>query len=200
MLFQQFESLRQHPEISEFIVDALDFIEEKMLRMGPEKRSTSKEVVERFREIYKKASADAHYCLEPVPGRPKRVNTDLSTLAPHVFNPIESELSNPQPSQHIIQRDQNKSLPVTGAVEERQSTVEGRNQSMSTNEEARSWPRSRDFRGSRQLDHSPPSTNRSSSRSTYQTSPKLSLPMDDENEHSGKRRGLRQRLRYLLCW
>ncbi|KAH8788977.1 kinase-like domain-containing protein [Diaporthe sp. PMI_573] len=85
----QFESLRQHPEISEFIVDALDFIEEKMLRMGPEKRSTSKEVVERFREIYKKASADAHYCLEPVPGRPKRVNTDLSTLAPHVFNPIE---------------------------------------------------------------------------------------------------------------
>lgn len=202
---QQFESLHQDPKISELLVDALDFIEEKMLRMGPEKRATSKEVVERFRGIYERASADAHYCLEPVPGHPKRVNTDLSTLAPHVFNTIECELSNSQPSKHIIHGYQSKSIPFSGAAEEHQFTVEHRNQSISTNKEAKSWPwtlevpRSRDFRGSRQLDHSP-STNRSSSRSTYQTNPKLPLPMDDENEHNGKRRGLRHRLRSLLCW
>jgi hypothetical protein len=75
ILSQQFESLHQDPKISELLVNALDFIEEKMLRMGPEKRATSKEVVERFCGIYERASADAHYCLEPVPGHPKRVNT-----------------------------------------------------------------------------------------------------------------------------
>lgn len=202
---REFQSLHQHPRISELLVDALDFIEKRMLRMGPEKRASSKEVVRKFREIYNKASSDAQYCLEPVPGQPKRVATDLSTLATDVLNVSGSDLLNPQSSQHVIPGEHHKSIQVFDTAAKLQSTDRHRIHSTLTNKEQQPWLQdlevtgSQDVRTKRQLDHSP-STNRSSSRSTSRTSPKLSLPMDHTNEQSGKRRSLRQIFRWLLCW
>lgn len=204
-LAQQFKSLRQQPEISELLLDVLDFIEEKMLRMGPEKRATCKEFVEKFREIYQKASSDENYCLHPVQDHPKRVNTDLSTLSPHVFDTNECRGLNPQSSHHGVREGQSKSFLGSRTVKDRdlmdscgiQSTsrMEGTDYRQRTLE----VPRSQDSREKRRLDHSP-STNRSSSRSTNHAMAKLPLPADDGTERPAKRRGLRQKLRALRCW
>lgn len=204
-LAQQFESLRQQPEISELLLDVLDFIEQKMLRMGPEKRATCKEFVEKFREIYQKASSDENYCLHSVPDHPKRVNTDLSTLSPHVFDTNECRGSNPQSLHHGIREGQSKSVSGSRVAEERdlmdscaiqsRSRMEGPNSRQRTLE----VPRSRDSGEKRRLDHSP-STNRSSSRSTNHAIAKLSIPGDDGTQRTAKRHGLRQKLRALRCW
>lgn len=202
-LAQQFESLREQPEISKLLVDVLDFIEQKMLRMGPEKRATCKEFVDKFREFHQRASADEDYCLQPAPGHPKRVNTDLSTLSPHVFDATEREVSNSQSSHRGIWGGQSKS--VSGVAEKRAVTEEheclpmSRIQEVSPQKRMLEVPRGpRDFGEKRRLDHSP-STNRSSSRSTNHASSKGPLPMENEQRQVVKRRGLRQKFRSLLC-
>lgn len=171
--------------------------------MGPEKRATCKEVVEKLRFLYEKASFDEDYCLQAAPGQPKRVNTDLSTLSPHVFDPIKYARSS---SQHRgIHEDQSKSLRVPGAAEDRGLTDEHKFQSTSRIEEAdsRKWtpeaPRPRGSGGKTRLDHSP-STNRSSPRNTHAAGLKLPLRKEVGNERDEKGRGLRQILRSLLCW
>lgn len=203
-LAQQFESLREQPEIPELLVDVLDFIEQKMLRMGPEKRATCKEFVDKFREIYQRASADEDYCLQPVPVPPKRVNTDLSTLSPHVFDATEREESNPRFSHHGIWRGQSKSVSGVGekrtVTEDHECLPMSRIPELSPQKRILEVPRGpKDFREKRWLDYSP-STNRSSSRSTNRASSKVPLPMEDEHRHVVKRHGLRQRFRFLLCW
>lgn len=171
--------------------------------MGPEKRATCKDVVEKFRLIHAKASVDEDYCLQAAPGQPKRINTDLSTLSQHFFETTEYVRSNPE--HHGIQEDQSKSRPVPGAAQDRIVTDEHTNRSISRTEESDTRqrtlgvPSSRDSRGKTRLDHSP-STNRSSSRSTNAAGIKLPLPREAENERDEKRRGLRRRFRSLLCW
>lgn len=173
--------------------------------MGPEKRATCKEFVEKFREIYQKASSDENYCLQPVQDHPKRVNTDLSTLSPHVFDTNECGGSNTQSSHHGIREDQPKLFSGSRAAGERDlmdshgiqsiSRMEGTNY----RQRALEVPRSQDSREKRRLDHSP-STNRSSSRSTNHAMAKLAIPGDDGTERPVKRQGLRQKLRALRCW
>lgn len=202
-IIQQFQSLHQHPEISELLIDVLDFIEQKMLRMSPEKRATCKEVVDKFRVINERASVDESYCLQAVLCHPKRINTDLSTLSPHVFETAEFGASN---SRHCgVQEDQSGSRPVSRVAEDCIPTDGHANWPISKKEEAQSRqrplevPGPRDSRGKTRLDQSP-STNRSSSRGTNIAGSKPSLSTRDGSERNGKRGGLRQRLRSLLCW
>lgn len=202
-IIQQFQSLHLHPEISELLIDVLDFIEQKMLRMSPEKRATCKEVVDKFRGIYERALLDENYCLQAVACHPKRINTDLSTLSPHVFETAEFGASN---SRHRgVQGDQSGSRPVSRVAEDCIPMEAHANLPNSREEESQSRqrplevPGPRDSRGKTRLDQSP-STNRSSSRGTNIADSKPSLSTRDESEHIRKRGGLRQRLRSLLCW
>lgn len=202
---QQFESLRGDPQISELLVDVLDFIEQKMLRMRPEKRATCKEVVQKFREIRERASVEENYCLQPVPGHPKRVKTDLSTLSPHVFDTTKGETSKSQLSHGGILGSQSQSPSISRAAEKLIATDEHERLSMPRVEDASPHkrnlevPRRLQEHGEKtRLDHSP-STNRSSSRSTKHTSSKPQSPAG-ERERARTWRGLRQRLRSLRCW
>lgn len=174
-----------------------------MLRMRPEKRATCKEFVGKFREIYQRASHDENYCLQPVPGNPKRVNTDLSTLSPHVFDTSEREASNFQFSHRDIWVSQSQSISepsekwtVTGEHDRLPMSGIQEASPQKPTLEVPSGPRN--FREKKRLDHSP-STNRSSSRSTSRAISKLPFPRDDEDQPVVKRNGLRQRLRSLLC-
>lgn len=180
----QFESLREMPEISELLVDVLAFIEQRMLRMGPEKRATCKEMVEKFREIYDKASVDENYCLQPVPGHPKRVNTDLSTLLPHVFDPNARGTSNAQSSHEDADVGQSNLLSAFGTAKERTVAEHHGVRPVLRIEEATT-----------------PSTKRSSSRSTNHAGSKISLPPQDQHPRDAKRRGLRKTFRsFFCCW
>lgn len=202
-IMQQFQSLHLHPEISELLIDVLDFIEQKMLRMSPEKRATCKEVVDKFRVINERASVDESYCLQAVSCHPKRINTDLSTLSPHVCETAEFEASNSR--HHGVQGDQAGSRPVSRVAEDCIPTDDHQNWPISRKEEAKSRPRPlevpgpRESRGKTRSVQSP-STNRSSSRGTNIAGSKPSLSTRDGSERTGKRLGLRQRLRSLLCW
>lgn len=171
--------------------------------MRPEKRATCKEVVDKFRAIYEKASIDENYCLKAATCKPKRVNTDLSTLSPQGFETTESGASI---SQHRdTQGDQSESRPVSRVAEGCIPTDDHANWPISRTEEAESRQRPlkvlrpRDSRGKTRVDQSP-STNRSSSRSTNIAGSKPALSTRDGNERTEKRGGLRQRLRSLLCW
>lgn len=202
-IIQQFQSLHLHPEISELLIDVLDFIEQKMLRMSPEKRATCKEVVDKFRGIYERALIDENYCLQAIACHPKRINTDLSTLSPHVFETAESGTSN---SRHRgIQGDQSGSRPVSRVAEDCITRDDHANWPISRKEESQfrqrplEAPGPGDSRGKTRLDQSP-STNRSSPRGTNIAGSKPSLSTRDGSELTGKRSGLRQRLRSLLCW
>lgn len=169
--------------------------------MRPEKRATCKEVVEKFREIYERASADEDYCLQPVHGHPKRVKTDLSTLSPHVFDTTRCGASNSQCSHRGIRGSQSKSPSISRPAEQMMEMNEQTRLSMSRVEEASPLEmpkRLQELGEKRQLGHSP-STNRSSSRSTKKTSSRLQSPPEN-GECAVTRRGLRQRLRFLLCW
>lgn len=192
-LIQQLQSLHQHPEISELLIDVLDFIEQKMLRMSPVKRATCKEVVDKFRVIYERASLDENYCLQAVPCHPKRINTDLSTLSPHVFDTNEYAASNSR--NHGMPGDQSGSRPVSRVAEDCITTDEH----AKSRQRPREIPQSGNSMGSIRLDHSP-STNRSSSRSTNVASSKLPSPTRDGSERIKKRGSLRQIFRSLLCW
>lgn len=201
---QQFASLREQPEVTELLMDALGFIEEKMLRMDPDKRATCKELVDEFRTIHEKALVDEKYCLQPVPGKPKRVNTDLSTLSPFIFDTTESGASNSK-SPHSQGR-QSRPFPVSGAAEKVGSEDDDGARPLARIEEVKFQQRTldvpverRDFGGKRREDFAP-STNGSSSGNTSRGDFKLPFAVEDDGEGTVKRRGLRQRLRSLLCW
>lgn len=175
-----------------------------MLRMSPEKRATCKDVVDKFRAIYEKASVDEDYCLQPAPCQPKRVNTDLSTLSPHGFETTESGASN---SRHrVTQGDKSESLPVSRIARDCSIRTDdhadwptSRTEKVESRQRPLEIPRPRYSRGKTRLDQSP-STNRSSSRSTNVAGSKPRLSTSDGSELTEKRGGLRKRLRSLLCW
>lgn len=78
--------LREHPNIPQFLVDLLDLIEDKLLRMCPEKRGTCDEVAESLKSIYDECLRSEEYCIKPAPGsKPVRVGTDRSELRPRRF-------------------------------------------------------------------------------------------------------------------
>jgi len=76
----EFRVLYDHERCSDFIFDLLDFIQTKLLRMGPEKRANCEEIVKALTELDNKCREDPKYCTERVKRSPNRVTTDLSLL------------------------------------------------------------------------------------------------------------------------
>lgn len=171
--------------------------------MDPEKRATCKEVVERFLEIYGKAQTDEDYCLQSVPGLPKRVNTDLSTLVPHLFDPNDCGGSNSQSSHDDPKEGESMPSSISGVMGARTAADEDEFQSTSRTEEATSRLHTlevpRDSRGNGPLDCSS-TTNRSSSRGSKHAGSDISGVTEGKRARNAKRHGFREKFRSFLCW
>lgn len=79
---QEFQNLYHHDDCSDFMLDLLEFIETRLLRMGPKNRAECDEVVEKFTELYQRCSVDRQYCTRKQKRPPTRSRTDLSLLNP----------------------------------------------------------------------------------------------------------------------
>jgi hypothetical protein len=77
---QAFEHLRSRPKATQFFLDVLELVEDRLLRMDPANRASCGEIVEAFRDFDRACSLDARYCTEPVYSKPRRASTDLSQL------------------------------------------------------------------------------------------------------------------------
>ncbi|KAJ4413666.1 hypothetical protein N0V82_008395 [Gnomoniopsis sp. IMI 355080] len=83
------EVLRQDLGITDFIVDVLDFIEQHMLLMQPERRASCENVVEKLESILVKALEDEDYCLALASGKSKHIAADLSMFPPSWYLPFD---------------------------------------------------------------------------------------------------------------
>jgi hypothetical protein len=97
-------------------MDLLEFIETKMLRLTPKKRSECQEIVDKFSELHKICLADPNYCTKRLKKPPNRAGTNLSllqasaldlspamdklinrTILPEHTGPLESDHQTPEP-------------------------------------------------------------------------------------------------------
>lgn len=67
------------------MLDLLQFIEHKLLRMGPKKRAGCEEIVTWFTGFHRMCSENPKYCTESIKEPPEHVGTDLSLLYPSSF-------------------------------------------------------------------------------------------------------------------
>ncbi len=67
-------------ECSEFILDVINLIETKLLRMAPKKRASADEIEIQFRSFLDKSESDPDYYTKKHKGR-KRAMTEISRLA-----------------------------------------------------------------------------------------------------------------------
>ncbi len=81
---KHFNDLRGHENTSDYILDLLDYIQDKMLRMAPEKRETMESIAPKLSELNDKCRVES-YCTkrqnEPVIRRP----TNLSEIEGVIF-------------------------------------------------------------------------------------------------------------------
>jgi hypothetical protein len=77
---QEFQTLYEHKDCSDFILDLLTFIKDKLLRITPKKRAKCKEIVEKFEELNRKCLKDRDYCMKLMKKTPTRTGTALSEL------------------------------------------------------------------------------------------------------------------------
>ncbi|KAN0102709.1 kinase-like protein [Hyaloscypha variabilis] len=76
----EFRSLCNHEKCSEFLADLLEFVEKRMLRMGPKKRAGCDEIVDKFADLHRMCSEDPDYSTKRLQVPPHRAATDLSVL------------------------------------------------------------------------------------------------------------------------
>ena len=81
-LIQEFQNLYQHENCSDFMLDLLQFIETKLLRMNSKNRAKCDGVADKFKELYDRCSRDRQYCTRRTMKPPSRKGTDLSLLSP----------------------------------------------------------------------------------------------------------------------
>ncbi|ORY00554.1 kinase-like domain-containing protein [Clohesyomyces aquaticus] len=75
---KNFKTLREHPNCKDFMLDLLECIEERMLRMVPTSRSTCNEIVEELGQIMSRCE-DSRYCTERIKAIQKTFS-DLSMV------------------------------------------------------------------------------------------------------------------------
>jgi hypothetical protein len=96
VLLQEFVLLRNDPGTTQFFLDLLCFIENKLLRMDPNKRAKCDEIVDKFRELHTKCSENEKYCTERK-STPTRTPTKLSELvAPRIPTRIDKQINRNQ--------------------------------------------------------------------------------------------------------
>ncbi|KAM7220305.1 Protein kinase-like domain containing protein [Rhypophila decipiens] len=79
-VYNEFLRLYNHERCPDFVLDLLDFIEDKLLRVRPMKRAKCGEIVKRFADLYKTCEDNSRYCTERQNPDCRRARTDLSIL------------------------------------------------------------------------------------------------------------------------
>ncbi|KAF4634373.1 hypothetical protein G7Y89_g3744 [Cudoniella acicularis] len=77
----EFQTLYSQESCSDFTLDLLTFIKDRLLRVGPQNRATCKEIVEKFEELHKECKSDLDYCTKRMKKIPERSETGLSELS-----------------------------------------------------------------------------------------------------------------------
>jgi hypothetical protein len=77
---QEFQTLYEHRNCSDFILDLLTFIKDKLLRIAPNNRAKCCEIVEKFEELNNNCVTDQGYCMKRLKKTPERTGTALSEL------------------------------------------------------------------------------------------------------------------------
>ncbi|EEY21504.1 protein kinase domain-containing protein [Verticillium alfalfae VaMs.102] len=78
-VIQELRLLRQDQSCSDLLLDVLDFIEDRMLRMNPNKRAQSHEIVEFFEKLVQICRDDPSYGIAKSKS-PRRADTNLSEI------------------------------------------------------------------------------------------------------------------------
>jgi serine/threonine protein kinase len=91
----EFHTLRHHENSSDAILDLLNYIEDRLLRMEPKARDSCDNVVDRLQEIYQRCAEDKSYCSERRQVIREKRMTGLSELA---ASPAPSPATSPAPS------------------------------------------------------------------------------------------------------
>ncbi|KAF4967204.1 hypothetical protein FSARC_5211 [Fusarium sarcochroum] len=79
---EEFQSLYEHENGSDFTLDLVQFIETGLLRMRPDRRKKCTDLHGIFNTFFKDCQKDPHYCLLRLKKPPSRKNTELSLLGP----------------------------------------------------------------------------------------------------------------------
>ncbi|KAI1145055.1 kinase-like domain-containing protein [Nemania diffusa] len=120
-VLEHFNMLRNLPDCTDFLLDLIDFVDRKLLRMSPEKRCQIPELLQFAKLIRQKCHEEnSSYCLERTNPVRSRQGTDLSELcSPSISHPnsrrmnsSNSEREIPEPRsdaratyQNIMQQD-----------------------------------------------------------------------------------------------
>ena len=78
----EFNRLREHDRCSDYIIDFLDFVQDCLLRMHPEKRAKTDHILKKLSELHDKCKANAEYCTARSSTPLARADTELSQLDP----------------------------------------------------------------------------------------------------------------------
>lgn len=89
-LFQEFQRLFDNPHCSDYLIDLLDFIGMRLLRLDPKDRADCEEIVVKFKELYDRCCKDENYCLDKVQKPPVYSRRDLELF---LVGPVEELLS-----------------------------------------------------------------------------------------------------------
>ncbi|RDW73475.1 hypothetical protein BP6252_07382 [Coleophoma cylindrospora] len=79
---KEFLYLSEQKHCSDFMLDLLEFVENRLLRMGPRKRADCEEIVTKLTELQKLCVEDPMYSTGRVKISPRRTRTNLSELLP----------------------------------------------------------------------------------------------------------------------
>ncbi|KAK4206461.1 kinase-like domain-containing protein [Rhypophila decipiens] len=80
-VYDEFQLLYKHERCSDFILDLLDFIEDRLLRIRPYKRAKCDEIVDKLTSLHKTCQENNRYCTERQKLDLRRSRTDLSLVA-----------------------------------------------------------------------------------------------------------------------
>ncbi|KAH7161679.1 kinase-like domain-containing protein [Dactylonectria macrodidyma] len=84
---KEFQELYEHPRGSDFTIDLLEFIQNNLLRMGPQKRANCTDILITFQKFYDNCRNDSEYCrTKRLKKAPTRKATDLSLLEPVIVD------------------------------------------------------------------------------------------------------------------
>lgn len=78
---QEFQMLYHHENCSDYLIDLLEFIKDKILRIDPKKRVKCNEIVKEFERLNSRCKKEENYCMKREKTPPKRTGTALSEMA-----------------------------------------------------------------------------------------------------------------------
>ncbi|KAH6663157.1 kinase-like domain-containing protein [Halenospora varia] len=80
-VYNEFQTLYKQKHCSDFFLDLLTFIKERLLRVSPDNRAKCEEIVKRFEELHNACKNDQDYCTTLTKKIPERSGTGLSEIS-----------------------------------------------------------------------------------------------------------------------